>query len=81
MQVKFLNNLGSNDAAALKLEHSECTKGACLEVKDNIGEFLAVRQLAEIIAVAKPPEVKAVETLPSEETISNKSKAFTKKGA
>ena len=47
MRVKFLTNLGSNDAAKVGLNVADCTCGAIAEVKQGAAEFLLTRELAE----------------------------------
>lgn len=60
MFVKFTTNVGSNDLDPLGLECKQCTEGATLEVRDDIGERLLRRRLAvpvEIEGIAKKPVI------------------------
>lgn len=60
MLVQFKDNLGSHDAEPLGLDFKKCTKGARLEVRDEIGERLVRRKFAvlvEIEGAAKKPAI------------------------
>lgn len=61
MQVKFTTNLGSNDAAALHLDHTKCKEGSLCELSDATAKALTARGLA--VAIPSPPK-KAVEVPP-----------------
>lgn len=60
MFVKFTTNVGSNDLEPLGLDCKQCTEGALLEVRDDIGERLLRRRfavLAEVKGIAKQPVI------------------------
>jgi hypothetical protein len=64
MFVRFRVNLGSIDAAKLKLDHKQCQLGAEVDVPDAAAEWLCKKGIAEpaerkVKGVAKQPEVTA----------------------
>lgn len=64
MKIKFRVNLGSVDAAGLKLDWSECKQGSELDVSKATGELLCERGIAEPVTetvkgVAKQPSITA----------------------
>lgn len=66
MLVKFVVNLGSNDAEKLALDFRACQQGAELDVPGNTASWLVLKGIAtvvppkEIMAVPSSPEVMAV---------------------
>lgn len=61
MKVKMRVNLGSADAAKLKLDHKECTEGMTVDVSDATAEVLVRRgfaELAEQKGIPTPPQQK-----------------------
>lgn len=70
MRVQFLTNLGSRDAAALELDHTECTIDAVVDVPEKAGEELIQRGYARsestIKAKAKVDAPKAPEVPPAD---------------
>lgn len=47
MKIKMRVNLGSADAAKMKLDYKECTEGNVVDVNDGVAERLVALGLAE----------------------------------
>jgi hypothetical protein len=63
MRVKFISNLGSIDAAAVKLDFRQCCAGAEVDIHDAAYEALKRKYpglFEDIKTVAAPAAVKAV---------------------
>lgn len=64
MLVRLRTNLGSIDAAKLKLDWQKCGRGAEVEVSEDVGATLIKRNIAEEVerkvkAVAEQPRITA----------------------
>jgi hypothetical protein len=69
MIVRFKVNLGSNDAAPLRLDFQQCGKGKTTDVSEAAAAWLIKRGIAEAVevkAVAPKPTITApaIETKP-----------------
>lgn len=64
MKVKFLGNLGSQDAKAFGLDHSKCTEGAVADVPDGLVEGIGARYpgLIEPVALKAVPPASDVQS-------------------
>jgi hypothetical protein len=71
MIVKFKVNLGSVDAARLKLDFKKCMTGMEVECSDEVGGRLVARGIAaEVVGISKPAAIQAVPP----ERVDNKTK-------
>lgn len=55
MRVQFRDNLGSSDAASLGVDFRQCTRGAEIDVPDDVAQRLIEKRFAVESAITEPP--------------------------
>ena len=73
MHVEFLTNVGSRDAQRFNLDFLKCTKGAVVEVEDEVGALLCAVDKPTGITFARAAEKPVVRAVAREADKSVKS--------